>query len=773
MFLEAIQARGHRDAAPASIRRALAVTTASAALALGAVAPAGAADPVNGRSLYTADCASCHGASPLTTNSNKIYFGRNSATVISNSIGNVGDMQSLRSRYPAGGAALQDLAAYLGNSPSALSFASTAVGSTSAAQTVTVAASLKAGYAISGLVVTTSGDFVRTGGTCASGVATGTSCTITVAFAPTASGARSGTLSIAHSGVATPVTIALSGSATGGAAPVVSLAPASLVYAQALGGSSAAQTATVSNTGTAALTLSAISVGGAQASEFGIVGGTCAAGSSVAAGSSCTVRVAFTPAATGTRTAALNFAHNASGSPSAVALSGTGTAAAQPVISANAASLGFGTVVVGTLSATKQATVKNTGAAPLTLGSFTTGGIAPLDFKRSGSCKPALSLAPNTTCTVRYAFQPTATGTRRARLTIASDASNGNLVLALAGTGAATGAPAVTLSAATLDFGNQSVGVASAVHRLTLKNTGSDTLALSGIGSTAPFSTTHNCGTAVAPGGSCRLSVVFTPTATGAATGSLTITSNAASSPNTVTLAGSGVALAGAVVLAAPTSSALAFPETDAGNRAAPQSVTVENQGPTAVTLTRWRFSGAQAADFSADARSGCAVGQVLPVQGRCSLEIAFHPAAAGERRAQLQVLSTGSATPALELSGSGMSSARPAAAATPPRLRFAADDGAPAGDRQPVMLQSTGHAPLSVRAIDVAGRAFALQTAATDACPPVPFELPPGERCALDVVRLGAERAAPGRLVITTNAPETTLAVPLTTRRASPDDER
>ena len=116
MLLDALQARRHSVAVPCSIRRTLAIAAASAAV--GVAMPVCAADPVNGRSLYAADCASCHGASPLTSNSNKIYFGRNSSTAISNGIGNVGDMQSLRARYPAGGAALQDLAAYLGNSVS-------------------------------------------------------------------------------------------------------------------------------------------------------------------------------------------------------------------------------------------------------------------------------------------------------------------------------------------------------------------------------------------------------------------------------------------------------------------------------------------------------------------------------------------------------------------------------------------------------------------------------------------------------------------------------
>jgi mono/diheme cytochrome c family protein len=128
-------------------------TTALAALASTAAL---ADNPVNGASLYATHCASCHGSTPLTSNGSKIYFGRNARGVIETAIAtNNSGMGALRPSFPTNGTQIADVAAYLGNSPSTLTFPSTNVGTTSAStQNITVTASLKgAAYAIGGLSV--------------------------------------------------------------------------------------------------------------------------------------------------------------------------------------------------------------------------------------------------------------------------------------------------------------------------------------------------------------------------------------------------------------------------------------------------------------------------------------------------------------------------------------------------------------------------------------------------------------------------------------------
>ncbi len=261
-----------------------------------ALATARADDPANGATLFAANCqASCHGSSPLTSNNNKIYNGRNARAVIDAAISNVSDMRSLRATLPSGGSALADIAAYLGNTPTSLTFASTPVGATAPTQTVTVYASLKSGNAIAGLGIAAGGDFARTGGTCGTTVATGTSCTVVVAFTPTAAGARTGTLSITHGNTLTPIAIRLAGTGAAATAPAATVAPTTLSFASTpIGTTSAAQNVTLTNSGSAPLLLSSVSLG--TSADFVVAGGTCSAGTSVAAGAACTVSLAFRPA---------------------------------------------------------------------------------------------------------------------------------------------------------------------------------------------------------------------------------------------------------------------------------------------------------------------------------------------------------------------------------------------------------------------------------------------------------------------------------------------
>ena len=117
----------------------------------------------------------------------------------------------------------------------------------------------------------------------------------------------------------------------------------------ALTTSSAAQTLTITNAGTAALTLTSIALSGTNATDF-TKGGTCSTATTVAAGGSCTVTVGFTPTATGTRTATLTVA-SAVGNVTTT-LTGTATAAPAAVASVSSSSLSFGAVVVGSSATT-------------------------------------------------------------------------------------------------------------------------------------------------------------------------------------------------------------------------------------------------------------------------------------------------------------------------------------------------------------------------------------------------------------------------------------
>lgn len=690
-----------RTSGAGSTARLLAVL----ALGLAASSMARADSPGNGAALFAANCKSCHGASPLTSNASKIYNGRNARAVTDSAIGNVGDMNSLRSAFPSGGTAIADIAAYLGNTPTSLSFPSTAVGTSSAAQTVTVYASLKGGNAISALAVATTGDFARSGGSCGTTVATGTSCTVLVVFTPSAGGARSGSVTLSHTNTLTPIPIALSGTGGGAAAaPVAAIAPGSVTLAAtAIGATSAAQNVTVSNTGTATLTLASITLG--NAADFVVAGGTCSAGGSVPAGSSCTVSVAFRPSAgaVGARSGTLTIAHDAAGSPGVVGLSGNATAAAAPAASFTT-SLVFGSVNVGTTSTAQTATLSNSGSAPLLIGTIATGSS---EFSvAGGSCANGASLAVGAGCTVNLVFAPAVAGARSASLVVTHNASGGQSTSSLTGTGVAL-SPAIGVSPTTLSFG-QTVGTTSAAQTVTVSNTGHAPLVVSALAiagaQAAEFQvaagSTCAAGGSVAANGSCIVKLAFAPTAPGARAASLVITHNAGAA-SSVTLNGTGTATPQAAI--SLNASALSFAAQTVGSTSASQTVTVSNSGSAALVFASLTLTGGAASDFTQG--GSCAAGATLAPGASCSVSFSFRPGALGTRSATLTLASNASnGSAVLSLSGSGAAAAAPAVALAPGSLDFGNQATGTTSTARVVTLSNGGTGALAISAVNATG---------------------------------------------------------------------
>jgi lysophospholipase L1-like esterase len=218
---------------------------------------------------------------------------------------------------------------------------------------------------------------------------------------------------------------------SGAPAPAVSLSPGTLAFgSQRVGTAGATQSVSLQNTGNAALTISAIALGGANAGDFNQTSACPLSPATLAAGSSCTVTVGFQPSATGSRAASVSVTDDAPGSPQSVSLSGTGTA---PAVTLTPTSLSFGSQLVGTTSAAQSSTLRNSGTAPLALSSIGVTGANASDFSASHNC-PA-SLAVNATCTISVTFAPIALGGRTASVTISDDAPGSPHGLALSGTG--------------------------------------------------------------------------------------------------------------------------------------------------------------------------------------------------------------------------------------------------------------------------------------------------------------------------------------------------
>jgi mono/diheme cytochrome c family protein len=538
-----------------------------------------------------------------------------------------------------------------------LAMGSVTVGSTSSTQTLTLTNSGNASLSLSSLS-TTSTDFATNGGSCMAGgsVAAGASCTVGLVFTPSASGARSGSLNIATNAAGSPAVVALSGTGVA-TSPAISASPTSLSFSQTVGTTGTAQNITVSNTGTAALILSNLAISGAASADFALAsGGTCASGGSVAAGSSCVAKVAFTPSAVGARNAALVITHNATGGSTSVTLAGTGSAQPQATIALSASTLSFPATVLGQSSATQTITVSNSGAAALSLSGLTLSGTALADFTRTGTCATGSSLAVGASCTVILQFKPTATGARTATLSVASNASNGTVAINLQGSGNPVPTPQAALTSTTLAFGSQTVGTTS-TQQTTITNAGTanltlGTLSVSGA-QAAEFTSAGTCaaGVSVAPGGSCTLSVAFTPAGLGSRSASVSVTHSAAGSPLSLSVSGTGVAvpLPVAVWLGGITSASL--PAATVGATATTSTITLVNNGPGALTLRQMGFAGAQASEFAVQGGS-CAVGSTVAVGGSCSVVLSFQPSSSGSRAASFQLQTSGTDPSVLSLSG-------------------------------------------------------------------------------------------------------------------------
>jgi len=208
-----------------------------------------------------------------------------------------------------------------------------------------------------------------------------------------------------------------------------------------------------------------------------------------------------------------------------------------PGVSLTPTSLTFAAQVLGTTSAAKVVTLKNTGTATLSITSISTSGTNAADFAQTHTC--GTSLAPGASCSISVTFKPAASGTRTASLSVADNASGSPQKVKLTGIGTSA-----RLSPSSLTFAAQTVGTTSAAKTVTLTNLGTTALTITSISITGTnatdFSQTHTCGSSLAAGASCTMSVKFKPTATGARTASLSVADNASGSPQTVKLTGTG-----------------------------------------------------------------------------------------------------------------------------------------------------------------------------------------------------------------------------------------
>ena len=408
-------------------------------------------------------------------------------------------------------------------SPVSLTFGPQPVATASSAQTITVTNTGNASLTVSSVTVT--GDFNETDNCTSSPIAVNASCAVRVNFLPTATGSRSGVLTIYGNVAGGEATATLSG--TGTAAAAVVLNPITLAFPSTMvNATSQAQNITVSNTASAAVNLQKPTISG---SDFSMTANTC--GPTLGPSTGCTIAIAFTPTASGTRSGTFSITDDV-GTQTA-SLSGVGTSPATDALSP--LTLTFPPQQLSTSSSAQQVVLTNSGDVALTLIAAQASG----DFSAINGC--GNSLNAHSTCSINVVFQPKSIGPIAGTLMV-SDQYRSQTV-ALNGTGVAP--PGVSLSpVSTLDFSSVGVGLTSGVQTVTLTNNGGVPLVVQSIGITGDFIIlpgSNTCGGTVPVNAACTLQIAFVPTAGGPRAGTLTVSDNAPNTPQTLSLTGTGV----------------------------------------------------------------------------------------------------------------------------------------------------------------------------------------------------------------------------------------
>jgi HYDIN/CFA65/VesB-like, Ig-like domain/Beta-propeller repeat len=204
----------------------------------------------------------------------------------------------------------------------------------------------------------------------------------------------------------------------------------------------------------------------------------------------------------------------------------------------------FGNQTLNVRSAVKTVVVTNEGTAPLNITqiSFTeTDSGGTNDFAETDNCIGTVA-ASGGTCNINITFTPGAAAAKTGTFSITDDAAASPQIIKVKGTGV-TSATAVTVAPSSLTFGDVTVGDVSPAQTVTITNTGTQTLTFNSISAGGDFSSTDTCTSNVLNvGQSCSVSVTFSPTSSGARVGGLSISDNAAGSPQAVVLSGTGVA---------------------------------------------------------------------------------------------------------------------------------------------------------------------------------------------------------------------------------------
>jgi trimeric autotransporter adhesin len=516
--------------------------------------------------------------------------------------------------------------------PTTQDFGPIPVNSTSAPTLFTLTNQTTAAITLTAPPIT--GDFTLspapTGGpACTGTLAPGSSCFLQITFSPTATGQRSGLITLQTTGLnaaAAPLT------GFGSPDPGLALNPTALIFNNVPGPTSTQQTITLTNTGSATLQIAAPTT----ATQNFAPTTTC---TTLAPAATCTITVTFTPTtADVTDTLQIPVTSSTAGLTTyTVPLTGAYTTEdAGLQILPNQAQ--FGPTPTSTLGLTQQFTINNLTAKSLTLALS-----LPRQFILSNP--PCAALAPNASCTFSVTFLPLTNGDITGTLFAQGTPTDGSATLNglgyVEGYGIGSGSLVITGNLIpndpVLNFGQVTSGQTS-TQTLTLINPGPGPVTIRRITSQWPFLVTATtCGATLSPNQSCTATLTYTPlnqVATGTTlprtntdTGTLVVESDSLTSPDAIDLTGTAAPLllnspsnVAPLVSYTASQNSLTFPSTAIGDQSQAQTVVLANTGTTTVQITSIQTSP----DFTVQSDPATCTA-ILP-GASCLLTITFNP---------------------------------------------------------------------------------------------------------------------------------------------------
>ncbi len=563
-----------------------------------------------------------------------------------------------------------------------------------------------------GVTSTDPAEFAETSSTCPShgtGVAPSQGCTISIRFMPKAPGVRSAMLTLNDNGTTCPQTLAASGTGFD-----MTVTPASFSL-KVKTGIPVVKTVTVTNKQTRSVVLNeTLATISGNSGDITVTGGTCTTlpGSTLPAGSSCSLDVTIDATMVGTESATLTVTDSGDpAGPSGYPVSFTVSATVPESLSAK--KLSFGKLAQ---SASETLAIKVTNGAtggPITLTGATLS--APSDFALTGGSCTTLpvpgSLPASSSCTYAVTFAPTTEGGEAGTLSIGvqQDPAGGPPPVLLSGTGVSP----LTVTPASLSFGTVYEGEAPA-NTVTVTNNGGAPLTISEfVSGSTDFAVTPGgtCGTTLAGGGaSCTYTVTLTPSTVKAENATLEISAvGDTASPHNVKLKGT----AASPLTVTPAS--LAFGTVMEKTPSTTQTVTVTNNGGAPLTISEF-VSGTTDFAVASGVTNGCPLSGSLAVGTPCTYTVTFTPSTAKAETATLEISAVGdTASPHhVKLTGTGASPLT----VTPASLAFGTVTDLTASAPQTVTVTNNGGAPLTISEIVIGTTDFTVASGVTNGCP-------------------------------------------------------